>query len=735
MDKSFVIKAFTPWKEAKINLTETPYLKGQSFEGWSLESQGALIDEEYQFVRDTYIYPIWQISYIQVNLNLGNGVSETSYIRIQRDSTYAENITAFDNVEIDYLGYKLKHWSLTRNGNAVSNDYVFTANVTFYAVYEIDYIIIYLNSISELSQPSLSIQRGSTFASFKDQIQLTLEGYTFLGWSVNPDGDPLLNNNYQFMEDCNIYAVFEFDNRVDVNFHMDTDQNSSNIITKSIKAGTLLKDALKEIDIPSRNYTLYGWSKSHDYNNLVDSDLHVINEPSDFYAIWTFEITLKFENTYQQFLDTSGIVGTFICRENETVSDLFENFTHSQNYVKISNFSTTFLFDKKLYKNNNALSDNYVLRPNDKELSVKLNMTKMTYEIEVFYDGDSEYEDELKFKFDAITTVNDLYNEFKKHASGIDYDKYGEVVGFDYNNGGRGNVASDPSLYDDGLYLNFNVLNGQYIDFAACEILMLTLAIRQTTPITLKRGWRYPNAFQINNLMVPYTNYMDPVLRDKIIKAANITSNLRVIDGSHVYEYLNYGFYLRANKIDDSEEDSYGYNYVAIIPSIEDAFYAAESIATLESKESVINLEYENTGWYIVLNTSTWGVGTKTIELAITSEDSHKVIENFNNVYNSVTLNVNLKTRVDKIGIYFRNKVEGRSGSIYLHDQPLNGVNRYAALIIRDPDTYEALEIIQLNNVKVGDICGIKTKRVTGSFNSVFYPDKGQMTIISEDVL
>ena len=698
MDKSFVVKAFTKWADAKNNITETPSLKGQTFEGWSLSNHGELIDDEYSFITDTNIYPLWQTSYIRVNLQLGEGVSDVSFIRVQRDTTFGENINAF-NIQIDYLGYKLKHWSLQQNGDPINNDYIFSSNTTIYAVYEIDYITIYLNSIAEMPYPSLLVQRGIFYRDIKNDIIQTIEGYVFNGWSVNPDGEPLLNDDYQFLEDCNIYASFSLDTSVTVRFYNNYDDNYIDI---KAQIGDTLKDVLNTFDKPQReNWVLYGWSSTQNYNNLVDNDLFIIDDNVSLYAIWVFNITINLQNDYPQLIDAQGIFGTFICCDGETVQDLMTSIIDSNNYQKLNNLGS-FNFINNIYENNIALESSYKLQPQNNNLNIKIISNKTTYIINPIYQGENSAEDAIRFEFDTITTVNDLFNEFKKYSTN-DYDLYGEVIGFDYAN------SRNPDIYDDGLYLNFNTLNNVNIDFLACNLNVLTLAIKQTSPILLNRGWREPTSIQINGVMTPFTAYVNNDLRTKI---GNLCANDKAQSGLWLQYTNENGYLLQSSSIFTDQGEQY-YNYISILPNESQNYYITETYLYGDT----VNINNWRNLQFIVDFTSEDNT-TKTIELVYLKQNTDKYIS------------IGLNLTINQGGITGINVFNTNGTEIYIHDNQINGIEKAAALIIHNNDTFEVEKIIQLNNVKLGDVFGINTKDVT--YNNVIGVNNYEMPIISE---
>lgn len=698
MDKSFVVKAFTKWADAKNNITETPSLKGQTFEGWSLSNRGELIDDEYQFITDTNIYPLWQTSYIRVNLQLGEGVSDVSFIRVQRDTTFGENINAF-NIQIDYLGYKLKHWSLQQNGDPINNDYIFSSNTTIYAVYEIDYITIYLNSIAEMPYPSLLVQRGIFYRDIKNDIIQTIEGYVFNGWSVNPDGEPLLNDDYQFLEDCNIYASFSLDTSVTVRFYNNYDDNYIDI---KAQIGDTLKDVLNTFDKPQReNWVLYGWSSTQNYNNLVDNDLFIIDDNVSLYAIWVFNITINLQNDYPQLIDAQGIFGTFICCDGETVQDLMTSIIDSDNYQKLNNLGS-FNFINNIYENNIALESSYKLQPQNNNLNIKIISNKTTYIINPIYQGENSAEDAIRFEFDTITTVNDLFNEFKKYSTN-DYDLYGEVIGFDYAN------SRNPDIYDDGLYLNFNTLNNVNIDFLACNLNVLTLAIKQTSPILLNRGWREPTSIQINGVMTPFTAYVNNDLRTKI---GNLCANDKAQSGLWLQYTNENGYLLQSSSIFTDQGEQY-YNYISILPNESQNYYITETYLYGDT----VNINNWRNLQFIVDFTGEDNT-TKTIELVYLKQNTDKYIS------------IGLNLTINQGGITGINVFNTNGTEIYIHDNQINGIEKAAALIIHNNDTFEVEKIIQLNNVKLGDVFGINTKDVT--YNNVIGVNNYEMPIISE---
>ena len=711
-DKSFMVKAFTKWVEAKENITGAPYLKGQNFEGWSLNENGVFIDDQHEFVEDTNIYPVYQTSYVQINLNLGNGLSDTKYIRVQRDSTYEQNKDLF-NIDIEYIGYKLKYWSLSENGDAISTDYVFTTNINVYAVYEVKNITLSLHSISKLPFESLQVQQGTYFKDIKQQLELTLTDYIFHGWSLNENGDPLINDNYQFLDDTHIYAYFTYDTSITIKFY--TDDN--NFIEIKANEGDVLNDILDTFDKPQREgWILYGWSTvKNDYNNLVDNDLYLVDDDTSLYAIWAFNVTINFNNKYPELIESNGIIGTFVCCEGETVQDLLNALMQSNNYKKLTSIGS-FNFNNDIYKDNILLDVDHILQPQDNNLNVSVESNKVVYVINQLYIDGEIASDNIQFEFDSITTINNLYNEFKKYAQD-GYDLYGDVIGFDYNNS-----TNDVESYDDGLYLNFNTLNNINIDFSSCNLTNLTLAIKQTTPLTFKRGWRYPNAVQINGIMSPYTSFIDNDLLTKIKNLCSTGST--VTNGNLVWIDENQYIFEDSDTYQDIDdvtgESSTYYNFISLIPSDNENYYISESF--LYNKTIYFN-HWNNLQF--IFNLDIVNGEEKLLEFIYMKNDTGR--------YKSIPLVATYEdTKNISIGINIFNNNE--NVKIYAHNNNINGIEKLAAVIVHKTVTGEVEKIIQLNNLKIGDVFGVNQNDVSIS-DKLIEASNLQMPIASENKL
>lgn len=689
-DKSFIVKAFTKWEQAKENITETPYLKGQTFEGWSLNRNGQFIDDQYQFIQDTNIYPIYQTSYIQVNLNLGEGVSETTYIRVQRDSTFDENTELF-NIDIQYIGYQLDYWSLSENGDPIPSDYIFTTNITFYAVYQIKYITLNLHSISQLPEDSLQIQQGTYYKDIKQQLEIELQDYIFNGWSLNDSGTPLINDNYQFLNDTDIFASFTYDTSITVRFYTYDD----NYIEVKANEGDTLHNVLDTFDQPQReNWLLYGWSTENNYNGLVDNDLYIIEGNISLYAIWVFNITINLQNDYPELLESNGIIGTFLCAEGETVQNILSDLIQSNNYQKLTSVGS-FVFDHHLYKDGTTINNDYVLQPQDNNLFVKLKSNKIVYKINQLYTEDSTADDFVQFEFDTITTLNDLFNEFKKYAQ-PGYDLYGDIIGFDYNNS-----TTDIEMYDDGLYLNFNTLNNINIDFNSCGLTFLTLAIKQTKPFVINRGWLYDTAIQVNGIMSPYTSFVDKYLLSKIKNICN--DDATITNGYLVWIDNEQNIYsLEASDTYQSVDETTGeveetYNSISLVPSENEKYFTSESHL------------YNGTIYFNHWNNLQFPVGISNV-----GDNDSLIIEiiymkSETGRYKSVVTQINKGqtsgSNIDYLGFNIFNLND--NVKIYMHNNTINGIEKIAAILIHQPGTGEITDIIQLNRFKMGDVFGV----------------------------
>lgn len=719
-DKSFVVKAFTEWKEAKTNIKETPTLKGKDFTGWSLETTGSLIPDSHEFIFDTNIYPQYQTSYVQINLNLGPGISSTTYIRIQKDTTWERNKESF-NISITYIGYQLKHWSLTQNGTPIPDDYTFTQNLTIYAVYEVRNVYIYLHSSFQLPQEYLVVQQGTTYGEIKNQINISEEGYIFSGWSLTGNGYAI-SDTYQFLDDTNLYALINYDTRVTVRLYLDNTPGASYIDVLA-EEGWSLTQVLQSIEEPTKpGHSLYGWSPTTNPGSTIDPSLTLVYDDTVFYAIWAFNLVIQFQNDYPGIISSSGIFGTYQCLSGETVQDLLDTVRRSSNWSKIHEFGSLNLLET-IFKGTTALTLDHVLINTDTPLSIRVQIKDATYTVQANYAdalGPDETPEPVTFTLSSITTINEIWDTFlSKAQSG--YDHYGTVLGLDFPDTFKNVPGGMIPLYTDGKYLNFNTLNNRLVNFNTCLITIFSVAVKGNQTITLHRGWKYPSAVQVQGTYDPWTLMSNLTLRKKISQVIENDKQPPVDFPEYLVDVYQSQVQCHDGETSEDEDGEY-WDTLSLYPQDSDYTYIGERFYS-----STIGQRgyYLRPYFHVVFYSVPYDMDEYVVEFIYNQNNGNK--------YRSIAFNASFQedknVEYDGFGINIHFYINALT--FYTHTSPLNGINKAAAVILRDPETLEALELIQLDTVKMADIYGVEEETITIQNRSYTLKDF-QMVIFME---
>ena len=171
--------------------------------------------------------------------------------------------------------------------------------ITVYAIWEKEEYTITLNANGGKDGTKTSIQVPfednikDALDKLQDDEKPTREGYTFIGWSRNPQGtanDIITVNEIMEAASLTLYAVWEkeeYEVTLDANDGVAGTKTSIKVaFDESIKAGL---DSLTGNELPTRTgYKLIGWSTTRDKSDLITDNKMGAN-PITVYAIWEKE--------------------------------------------------------------------------------------------------------------------------------------------------------------------------------------------------------------------------------------------------------------------------------------------------------------------------------------------------------------------------------------------------------------------------------------------------------------
>ena len=193
----------TTWGMLRTQLTN-PVKEGHTFHHWSLAESGTEINEQFVFVDAQTVYAVYSVNSITISIDTQGGVPEQDPMTVDYGTTWAQIKDLVQNPSI--VGHHLLHFSAIAGGAAISNDFVFTGNMTIYAVFEANVLTLTINGSS--MQTAITVPYGTTWATAKQQLQDPIkEGHTFDWWSLQENGVNI-TDEFVFTTDLNIYAVY-----------------------------------------------------------------------------------------------------------------------------------------------------------------------------------------------------------------------------------------------------------------------------------------------------------------------------------------------------------------------------------------------------------------------------------------------------------------------------------------------------------------------------------------------
>lgn len=200
----------TTWAEIKYQIP-TPEKFHYYFLHWSLIEDGPKISDSYVFTSDTVLHAVYEKIPIVISIDFNtNGGTNINSFKTQSDVTfgYIKNFLVTPYKE----KYSFSFWSLTENGEPISDDYIFTTSTTLFANYVIneeENIITILLDTQGAGELTTINTNKSLWKDIKPLVETpTLSGKNFMFWSLTKGGEEI-SENYVFTKNTTIYAVWE----------------------------------------------------------------------------------------------------------------------------------------------------------------------------------------------------------------------------------------------------------------------------------------------------------------------------------------------------------------------------------------------------------------------------------------------------------------------------------------------------------------------------------------------
>jgi uncharacterized repeat protein (TIGR02543 family) len=289
---------------------------GYSFLGWSTDPSATQADSSYTVTGSDTLYAIWELNApnsVTITYSKNDGQGAT-----QQDSFQIGDTTALDHTNVwTRTGYTFLGWSSSPTASAPDSSYTVSTDATLYAVWELNtYVITYDKNDGGSTTVTDSLSHGSTSA-LAYVNPWTRTGYTFLGWSTNPNATQP-DSSYTVTGAAVLYAVWELESYV---ITYEKNDGGSSSVTETYSYGD--SDALLYSNPWTRpGYAFIGWST--DPSATAADNSYTVEGPASLYAIWVEDPVATYTITYLKN-DGSGesVEGEY--NDGDTSALIYEN--------------------------------------------------------------------------------------------------------------------------------------------------------------------------------------------------------------------------------------------------------------------------------------------------------------------------------------------------------------------------------------------------------------------------
>lgn len=251
---------------------------GYTFKGWSTNPSATTPLLNYTVTGTATLFAIWEVDTYSITFDKNDGTSTTTSANYPYGSVDALSFANFWTRS----GFTFSGWSADPNATEADASYTVTGPATLYAIWaEVQAnsaVITYDKNDGSSSYSQSGLELGSTAALSKPN-PWTRTGYTFLGWSADPNAtEP--DTSYTVTGDATLYAVWELES---YNITYDANDSSGNQVIGPFEFGAT--NALDYNNPWSRaGYTFLGWSTSQ-AASMADVT-YTVNGDDTLYAVW-----------------------------------------------------------------------------------------------------------------------------------------------------------------------------------------------------------------------------------------------------------------------------------------------------------------------------------------------------------------------------------------------------------------------------------------------------------------
>ena len=249
------------------------------------------------------LYAVWEKMEYTITLDANGGnAGNTTSIKVPFEDNIKDALDKLQDADKPTRdGYTFVGWS--RNPQGTAND-IITANetmgsspMTLYAVWEkVEYTItLNANGGNAGNTTSIKVPFEDNIKDALDKLQdadkPTRDGYTFVGWSRNPQGtanDIITANETMGSSPMTLYAVWE---KVEYTITLNANGgNAGNTTSIKVPFDESIKDSLNLLtgdELPTRDgYKLVGWATNQDGSGLITDTDRMGAASITLYAVW-----------------------------------------------------------------------------------------------------------------------------------------------------------------------------------------------------------------------------------------------------------------------------------------------------------------------------------------------------------------------------------------------------------------------------------------------------------------
>ncbi|MBR5308856.1 MAG: InlB B-repeat-containing protein [Clostridia bacterium] len=230
--------------------------------------------------------------------NGGEGADVTATLKEGASINLATDAAAFTKT-----GYKLVGWNTDANATtALTALEMGTADVTLYAVWEeIKHLVSFDANGAEGTAPAaMNVREGAEIV-LPTEVELTMTGFSFLGWNTDKDATEALSSLTMGKEDITLYAIWK-EKLHKVTYDVNGGEGTA---PEAIDVREGLAIALPtEVAFTKAGHTFMGWAESADATQALAS-LTMGTADVTLYAVWAVE-------TYKVTFNANGgnVAGT-----------------------------------------------------------------------------------------------------------------------------------------------------------------------------------------------------------------------------------------------------------------------------------------------------------------------------------------------------------------------------------------------------------------------------------------